>query len=230
MAEDGSNGLLIASLAAGAAAIAATALIVSSNQGATPVAKPKMVPWLGGVSRENVDALAFLFMSENEKASPLVWSMQAVAANNWAVQLARGGRTQIRSIADMLRSGVVDKRRQYGLPWGLQYDKRTRVKRWAATTAGNTPTSVPMRAFELAERLLAGTTSPAQFVGRRGEVAPAADELARINSFLQFESFGETVQRQTGAAGATVEAVLKDWGRTRLVSSVEGVNFYEVRG
>ena len=48
-----------------------------------------MISWFGGASRANIDALAFLFASENAKGSLLLWTLQALAANTFAKQLGR---------------------------------------------------------------------------------------------------------------------------------------------
>jgi hypothetical protein len=192
------------------------------------------VDWFGGSSRENVDGLAFMFASENEHASLLVWALQALAANNFARQLART-RPRIRSIADMLKSGVKGpkgaKVRLYGLDWGKQYDKATGIKRFASTARGRERISVTWPKFEMAERLLSNSIDLYSLRGHRGELVPPVADWRRVNSFLQYENFGEIVQRQVGDSGEhTPESVLDDWGNARLIASVEGIRFYEVRG
>lgn len=218
---------------AGLGGLAATAAILL-NRGppapSVPTGPPPRTQWLGGAVRENIDGLAFMFASENDDASLLVWTLQALAANNFAKQLART-HPQIRSIADMLRSGVQHKIRLYNLDWGAQYDKNKKIKRWAGTSRGREPLSVAWPKFELAERLLASRIDFAELRGRRGERMPPAREWSRINSFLQYEHFGEIVQRQAGEAAETdPDVVVEGWGRNRLVSSVEGLRFYAVGG
>ena len=67
--------------------------------------------------------------------------------------------------------------------------------------------------------------------GKRGEVMPPWHEWTLINSFLQYEGFGETVIRQAGPDAETdPEAVLSRWGKPRLVASVEGIRFYAPGG
>lgn len=199
---------------------------------ATPVELP--LRWIGGPSRENIDALAFMFATENDDASPLVWSLQALAANNFTRQLARSHH-QIASIADMLRSGI-DKskkphKRLYGLDWGPQYDKEKKITRFAGTTRGRRPLGVTWPKFELAERLLINRVPFADLRGRRGESMPPRWEWTQINSFLEYENFGEIVQRQAGDdAEVNPEVVIAGWGNARLVSAVEGLRFYAAGG
>lgn len=188
--------------------------------------------WFGGPSRDNIDALAFMFATENDDASPLVWTLQALAANNFARQLGRTHK-QITSIADMLRSGI-DKstkpyKRLYNLGWGLQYDKIRKITRFAGTTRGLKPLSVTWPKFELAERLLVNRVKFDELRGRRGESMPPSSEWMRINSFLQYENFGEIVQRQAGdGAEKDPNVVVASWGTSRLISSVEGLRFFAV--
>lgn len=190
--------------------------------------------WFGGPSRENIDALAYMFATENDDASLLVWTLQALAANNFARQLARSHH-QIASIADMLRSGI-DKSKKpykqlYGLDWGPQYDKAKKITRFAGTTRGRQPLSVTWPKFELAERLLVNRINFAELRGRRGETMPPSREWMRINSFLEYENFGEIVQRQAGDdAEKNPDVVVASWGNARLVSAVEGLRFYATGG
>lgn len=235
-----SSGLWIPlALLAGAGTLAAAAaVLVGSGSRRTPAPVSPLPPlspsidWFGGASRSNIDALAFMFASENESASLLMWALQALAANNFARQLGRA-RKQITDIASMLQSGV-DKgsgRRLYGLGWGPQYDKEKKIKRWAATAAGRTPLRVNWMKFEMAERLLLNRVNYTELRGKRGETMPPWPEWLQINSFLQYEGFGETVIRQAGPDGETdPEVVLSRWGSPRLVASVEGVRFYAPGG
>lgn len=235
-----SSGLWIPlALVAGAGTLAAAAaVLVGSGSKKTPAPASPLPPpspridWFGGVSRSNIDALAFMFASENESASLLVWTLQALAANNFARQLGRR-RKQITDLASMLQSGV-DKgsgRRLYSLGWGLQYDKAKRIKRWAATEAGRTPLRVNWMKFEMAERLLLNRVNYTELRGKRGETMPPWPEWTQINSFLQYEGFGETVIRQAGPDAETdPEVILAQWGSPRLVASVEGVRFYAPGG
>ena len=81
-----------------------------------------------------------------------------------------GGRiSQVRSIADMLKSGIhkPTRKRVYGLPWGHQYDKQTKITRWAATTEGLHASAVGWRFFEFAERLLKNQIALTRLRGRR---------------------------------------------------------------
>lgn len=186
------------------------------------------IDWFGGNGRDNVLALAFLFASENAGGSLLLWALQGIAANNWARLLARG-HPQIRSIADMLRCGIVkkDKRWYYQLGWGPQFDKGTHVTRWAATSAGRVPMAVSWHFTEFAERLLNNRIDLEQLVGRRGETLPDLERLRRIHSFLQYEGFGEIVVRQAGKdAERNPDVVVRNWGDPHLMASVEGVRFY----
>ena len=237
--SDGLLWLLPVALAGGAAT--AAALLLGSSQptpapargsGAPALSAPSLpvVSWFGGASRENIDALAFMFASENANGSLLLWSLQALAANNFARQLGRA-HAQIRSIADMLKSGVnkVTRRRVYALPWGLQYDKTTKIKRWAATSEGARPSSVGWRFFEFAERLLKNQIALTELRGRRGETMPLESDWHRMTSFLQYEGFGETVVRQAGDDAETdPNKILERWGSPRLITSVEGVRFYGI--
>ena len=183
-----------------------------------------MISWFGGASRDNIDALAFLFASENANGSLLLWALQALAANNFAKQLGRA-HPQVRSIADMLKSGInkATRKRVYGLPWGHQYDKQTRIKRWAATTEGLQASGVGWRFFEFAERLLKNQIALNELRGRRGERMPPESDWHRMTSFLQYEGFGETVLRQAGEEAETdPDKVLERWGSPRLFASEIG--------
>jgi len=198
----------------------------------TPQAAPASplpdIAWLGGASRENIEALAFLFASENEHGSLLLWALQALAANTFAKQLGRA-HAQVKSIADMLKSGIhkPTRKRLYGLAWGPQYDKAARITRWAATTAGQHPSRVAWHLFEFAERLLKNQIALVDLRGRRGEMMPPASDWQRMTSFLQYEGFGETVLRQAGEEAETdPDKVLASWGSPRLIASVDGVRFY----
>lgn len=221
-------------------AATATAMLVSSSKPQTepaggthvPSAEPtSLLPeiiWFGGPSRPNIDALAFLFASENEQGSLLLWALQALAANTFAKQLGRA-HAQVKSIADMLRSGIhkPTRKRLYGLPWGPQYDKQARITRWAATSAGQHPTRVAWHYFEFAERLLKNQIALTDLRGRRGEHMPPASDWQRMTSFLQYEGFGETVLRQAGEEAETdPDKVIASWGSPRLIALVEGVRFY----
>ncbi len=203
---------------------------------------PPKIEWVGGVSRPNLDALAFLFASENPKASLLVWALQALSANNFARQLARSDR-RITSIRDMLQSGVEKKtiklpsrvekktrKRFYELGWGRQYDKDQHITRWAATSAGRTPLKVGWQFFEMAERLLLNRIEFQELRGKRGEGMPPSHEWTRMNSFLQYEGFGETVIRQAGEDAETDPDVVAARWKSRLVISVEGLRFYASGG
>lgn len=237
--SDGLLWLLPVALAGGAATAAALILGASqptpapaqgSGGPALPAPSLPVVSWFGGASRENIDALAFMFASENANGSLLLWSLQALAANNFAKQLGRA-HSQIRSVADMLKSGInkVTRKRVYALPWGLQYDKTTKIKRWAATSEGAQPSSVGWRFFEFAERLLKNQIALTELRGRRGETMPLESDWHRMTSFLQYEQFAETVLRQAGADAETdPEKLLESWGRPRLIASVEGVRFYGI--
>lgn len=221
----------------GTAATAAAVFVAASKPGPEPAGadppKPTSSPlpsiaWFGGASRPNIDGLAFLFASENENGSLLLWALQALAANTFAKQLGRA-HAQVKSIADMLRSGIhkPTRKRLYGLPWGLQYDKETKVTRWAATSAGQQPGRVAWRYFEFAERLLKNQIALSELRGRRGETMPPASDWQRMTSFLQYEGFGETVLRQAGEDAETdPDKVLASWGSPRQIASVEGVRFY----
>lgn len=220
---------------AGTLAAAAAALVGSGKRTpAPPESSPPsmLIEWFGGVSRRNIDALAFVFASENESASLLVWALQALAANNFAKQLGRAHK-RIVSIGDMLQSGI-DKgsgKRLYDLEWGPQYDKARKITRWASTSAGRAPLRVNWMKFEMAERLLLNRVNFTELRGKRGEHMPPLSEWTRINSFLQYEGFGETVIRQAGPDAETdPEAVLSRWGAPRLVASVEGIRFYAPGG
>jgi len=226
---------------AGTAATAAAMLLGTSKPSTAPAGggpiEPRtpstplpVISWFGGASRDNIDALAFLFASENAKGSLLLWALQALAANTFAKQLGRAHR-QIHSIADMLRSGIhkETRKRLYGLSWGLQYDKATKIKRWAATTEGLHPSGVGWRFFEFAERLLKNQIALTELRGRRGETMPPESDWHLMTSFLQYEGFGETVLRQAGEDAETdPEKVLERWGSPRLIASVEGVRFYGI--
>lgn len=247
MARKGESLLWLLPVAlAGTAATAAAILVGTAKPGTapaggvgeptplppTPTPPPALanVPWFGGASRENIDALAFLFASENPDGSLLLWTLQALAANTFARQLGRA-HAQVRSIADMLRSGINKgtRKRVYELPWGRQYDKTTKVTRWAATTAGLQLSAVGWRFFESAERLLKNQIRLTDLRGRRGETMPPESDWYRMTSFLQYEGFGETVLRQAGEDAETdPDEVLKRWGSPRLIASVEGVRFYGI--
>lgn len=225
---------------AGTAATAAAVLLGSSKPNTAPAggaADPvtpsvplPVIAWFGGASRENIDALAFLFASENAKGSLLLWALQALAANTFAKQLGRA-HAQVRSIADMLKSGYnkAARKRVFALPWGLQYDKATKITRWAATSAGLQPSGVGWLYFEFAERLLKNQIAMTELRGRRGETMIPARDWHRMTSFMQYENFGETVLRQAGEDAETdPEKVLERWGSPRLIASVEGVRFYGI--
>jgi hypothetical protein len=238
--NDGWMWLLPVALA-GTAATAAAVLLASSKPSTAPAgggaAEPvtasvplPAIAWFGGASRDNINALAFLFASENAKGSLLLWTLQALAANTFAKQLGRA-HAQVRSIADMLRSGYnkATRKRVFALPWGLQYDKATKITRWAATSEGLHPSGVGWRYFEFAERLLKNQIALTELRGRRGETMIPARDWHRMTSFMQYENFGETVLRQAGEDAETdPEKVLKSWGSPRLIASVEGVRFYGI--
>jgi hypothetical protein len=219
----------------GAAAAGVAALVGTSKPSAEPHADKQPPPaplpniaWFGGASRENTDALAFLFASENQNGSLLLWALQALAANTFAKQLGRA-HAQVKSIADMLRSGIhkPTRKRLYGLAWGSQYDKNAKIKRWAATSAGQHPGRVAWHYFEFAERLLKNQIALTELRGRRGETMPPESDWGRMTSFLQYEGFGETVFRQAGEEAETdPDKVLASWGSPRLIATVEGVRFY----
>ena len=221
-----------AMLAAGTALMLGGARKPRAGRPAEPVPTDIKLDWFGGVSRRNIDALAFLFASENEDASLLVWALQGLAANNFARQLGRA-RPNVRNIGDMLQSGYDKKlkKRYYGLGWGPQYDRHSNITRWGATSAGQSPLKVGWRYFEMAERLLLNKIAFDDLRGRRGESMPPKHEWLRINSFLQHERFAETVIRQAGSDAETdVSKVIKEWGKPRLVISAEGLNFYATGG
>ena len=89
--------------------------------------------------------------------------------------------------------------------------------------------AVGWRFFEFAERLLKNQIALTELHGRRGETMPPASDWHRMTSFLQYEGFGETVQRQAGEDAETdPEKVLERWGSPRLIASVEGVRFYGI--
>jgi hypothetical protein len=238
--SDGLMWLLPVALA-GTAATAAALLLGTTKPGTAPAGdanKPPVSPpppwpsiaWFGGASRDNIDGLAFMFASENANGSLLLWTLQALAANTFAKQLGRA-HSQVRSIADMLKSGFnkATRKRVYSLPWGPQYDKVTKIKRWAATTEGRHPTAVGWRYFEFAERLLKNQIALTELRGRRGETMPSQSDWHLMTSFLQYEGFGETVRRQAGEDAETdPEKVLESWGSPRLIASVEGVRFYGI--
>lgn len=219
----------------GAAAAGVAAVVGTSKPSAVPPANKQTpaeplptIAWFGGLSRDNIDALAFLFASENEHGSLLLWALQALAANTFAKQLGRA-HAQVKSIADMLKSGIhkPTRKRLYGLQWGPQYDKEAKIKRWAATSAGQNPGRVAWHYFEFAERLLKNQIALAELRGRRGETMPPESDWGRMTSFLQYEGFGETVLRQAGDEAETdPDKVLASWGSPRLIASVEGVRFY----
>lgn len=226
----------------GTAATAAALLVGSTKPSTAPaggasssqpplVSRPlPVISWFGGVSRANIDALAFMFASENPNGSLLLWALQALAANTFAKQLGRA-HAQVQSIADMLKSGVnkTTHKRLYSLPWGRQYDKAIKITRWAATTEGRNPSSVGWRFFEFAERLLKNQIPLTELRGRRGETMPPEFDWHRMTSFMQYEGFGETVLRQAGEDAETdPEKVLESWGSPRLIASVEGVRFYGI--
>lgn len=200
------------------------------------------IEWLGGMTRPNLDALAFLFASENPNASLLVWALQALSANNFARQLAHSDR-RITSIRDMLQSGIEKKtiklpsgiekktrKRFYELGWGRQYDKERHITRWGATSAGRTPLKVQWHFFEMAERLLLNRVEFQELRGKRGETMPPSREWTRMNSFLQYEEFGETVIRQAGEDAETDPDVVAAKWKARLVISIEGLRFYATGG
>lgn len=243
MSDNDSRELVVLTVAGAVAVglLGATVVLLSGKQqhasAPAPVPVPVMVEpikinWLGGPSDANIKALAYMFASENDSASPLVWALQALCANNFSRQLARKN-SRISSIADMLQSGIdksqVPHRRVYNLGWGRQWDKKTKIVRFAATDRGRDPLSITWPKFEMAARLLANRIDIAALKGRRGESAPEPREWISINSFLQYESFGEIVQRQAGdAAEKDPDVVVASWGKTRLVASVEGLRFFAV--
>lgn len=230
--RDASDGWLPLALLAGASAAAtAAALVLSRSDEPAPTVGAEKLQWLGGATRENTDALAYLFASENDNASLLVWTLQALCANNFARQLSRT-HTPITSIADMLKSGIdALKKRQYQLGWGKQYDKALKLTRWASTQRGKQPLSVAWPKFELAERLLQGRIQLTELRGRRGETMPPAAEWTRLNAILEYENFGEIVQRQAGTGAETnPDKVILHWGKARLICAVEGLRFYATGG
>ena len=223
---------LVGAAAAGVAAVVGTSkpsAVPPANK-QTPAAPLPTIAWFGGASRANIDGLAFLFASENEHGSLLLWALQALAANTFAKQLGRA-HAQVKSIADMLKSGIhkPTRKRLYGLQWGSQYDKEAKIKRWAATSAGQHPGRVAWHFFEFAERLLKNQIALHELRGRRGEAMPKESNWERMTSFLQYEGFGETVLRQAGEEAETdPDKVLASWGSPRLIALVEGVRFYGV--
>mgnify|MGYP000747687817 CR=1 FL=1 len=219
---------------AGVSALAATSAALLLGRGSTGprTAPPSSSPiqWLGGSSRLNIDGLAFMFATENDDGSLLLWALQALSANNFARQLARTDR-RIDSIGSMLQSGLIKTqrpyRRVYDLGWGRQYDKVTRITRWAGTARGLSPLTVSWVKFEFAEKLLTNRVDFLKLVGKRGETMPPSAEWTQINSFLQYEGFGRIVQKQAGAgAEQDPDKVIASWGSPRLVIAAEGLRFF----
>ena len=95
MARNGDGLVWLLPVALVGTAATAAALILGSNKPSTAptegtserqLASPPLpvISWFGGASRANIDALAFLFASENAKGSLLLWALQALAANTFA--------------------------------------------------------------------------------------------------------------------------------------------------
>ena len=203
-----------------------TAIFLASRvpEGATG---PRAIEWLGGNTAENRDALRFLLASENPRSSTLVWALQAIAANNWTRLLGRK-HTQVRSLQDMLQSGVgASHRRLFHLGWGPQANRTTGMTRWASTSAGLHPERVSPGITAFASALLANQVDFAELRGRHGERMPPPSEWPRIHSFLQYEGFAQIVQAQVGSGAETdPEKVVAAWGHPRRIAAVEGVHFY----
>lgn len=230
-------------VAAGAAAAVLLALRSSQSPAVAPSAprlQPALPPaesqpgtftpivWAGGATRANVDALRFMFASENPDASFLVWALQALAANNWTRILARK-HPRILSVSGMLQAGLkkAEKRWLYELGWGPQFDRKRGITRWASTTAGLRPDSVRWHFAEFAERLLNNRIDLPALRGRNGEKMPPEHDWPLITSYLQHERFAETVRAQAGPGAETdPEKVVASWGSPRLIADVEGVRFY----
>lgn len=180
--------------------------------------------WFGNPA-ENADAIAALVASENPEGSYLLWSLQAAAANNFAQRLGRAYPSYIKSIGDMLQSGIVKGKGQrlFALGWGPQYNPQTNVTRFASTSAMRR--GIPRRFTDFALALIQGRLDIWALRGRRGEALPKAADPRQITSFLQIAHFAATVRAQGGGESDPAKVVAR-WGNPPLIVEVEGVRFY----
>ena len=102
----------------------------------------------------NIDGLAFLFASRTSTARCCSGRCKALAANTFAKQLGRA-HAQVKSIADMLRSGIhkPTRKRLYGLRGDRSTTRKRRSNAGLRRAQGN-PGRVAWHFFEFAERLL----------------------------------------------------------------------------
>lgn len=180
--------------------------------------------WFGNPA-ENADAIAALVASENPEGSYLLWSLQAAAANNFARRLGRAYPSYIKSIGDMLQSGIVKGKGQrlFALGWGPQYNPQTNVTRFASTSAMRR--GIPRRFTDFALALIQGRLDIWALRGRRGEALPKGADPRQITSFLQIAHFAATVRAQGGGESDPAKVVAR-WGNPPLIVEVEGVRFY----
>lgn len=222
-----SFGWPLATVLGGLVVVGTTTVFMLASSGPAGGPWPRSIDWLGGDTADNRDALRFMLASENPRSSTLVWALQAIAANNWARLLARK-HPQVRSLRDMLQSGVgPSKRRLFDLGWGPQASRATGITRWASTSAGLHPQQVSPVLTGFARQLLENEVDFAALRGRRGELMPPPSEWPRIHSFLQYEGFAQIVRAQVGpSAESNPEHVIAAWGHPRRIAAVEGVYFY----
>jgi hypothetical protein len=180
--------------------------------------------WFGSPA-DNADAIAAMIASENPEGSYLLWSLQAAAANNFARRLGRAYPSYIKSIGDMLQSGIVKGKGQrlFALGWGPQYNPQTNVTRFASTSAMRR--GIPRRFTDFALALIQGRLDIWALRGRRGEALPKGADPRQITSFLQIAHFAATVRAQGGGESDPAKVVAR-WGNPPLIVEVEGVRFY----
>lgn len=180
--------------------------------------------WFGNPA-DNADAIAAMIASENPEGSYLLWSLQAMAANNFARRLGRAYPSYIKSIGDMLQSGIVKGKGQrlFALGWGPQYNPKTHVTRFASTSAMQR--GVPRRFTDFALALIQGRLDIWALRGRRGEALPRSADPAQITSFLQIAHFAAVVKAQGGGESDPAKVVAR-WGNPPFIVEVEGVRFY----
>ena len=201
-------------------------LVKPSAKPVTPVQPQSYgTEWFGNPA-DNADAIAAMIASENPEGSYLLWSLQAAAANNFARRLGRAYPSYIKSIGDMLQSGIVKgkgRQRLFALGWGPQYNPQTHVTRFASTSAMQR--GIPRRFIDFALALIQGRLDIWALRGRRGEALPKLADPSQITSFLQIAHFAATVAAQGGGESDPAKVVAR-WGNPPFIVEVEGVRFY----
>ena len=182
------------------------------------------IEWHGGTGQDNQEALGWMLASENPRSTELVWFLQVLVINNRARARASLG---IKSIRELLQSGVLAKKLRLNLGWGPQVDLKTGVVRIASTSAALKGKPIPSRIVRFVAELMSGKLDPRALRGPTGEQVPPATQWTQLTDFLQHRNFDRTVWAQLGGkAGRTEAQVLESWGNPAQLIEVDGLRFY----